>query len=358
MITKEFRDKQLSAQISKKIRAIASDRKIKICHVCGTHEWTITHYGLRGLLPKNVEVIAGPGCPVCVVPSSDIDAAIKLALDGIVVTTYGDIINVPGSKMSLQRAKALGGDVRAVYSIRSAVEMARREPNKEFVFFALGFETTAPATALEVLKCNIKNMSFLISHRLIPPAMELLLGMGDLNIDGFIAPGHVSTIIGMEPYEIFPKAYHMPTVIAGFEPLDVLFAIYMVIRQIRKGEAKLENEYSRAVSWEGNVKAKKLINDVFEVVSGRWRGLGRVPFSALSLKEEFKRLDAREIYDIDIKDSRDLHPGCSCNLIMVGKLKPSECPLFMKGCTPQKPMGPCMVSSEGTCNIWARYMVT
>jgi len=223
------------------------------------------------------------------------------------------------------------------------------------VFFAIGFETTAPSTAIEILKKPPKNLSFLISHRLIPPAMELLLGVGDLHIDGFIAPGHVSTIIGMKPYEIFPKAYRMPTIVAGFEPLDVLLAISMLLKQIRNGEARLENEYTRSVTWEGNAKAQQLIERVFKVVGGHWRGLGKIPDSALELREEFEEYDARKRYNVRIERPRDLLPGCLCHLVMIGKIKPPECPLYMKACTPQAPRGACMVSIEGTCRIWAKH---
>ena len=357
LMLEKFRDRELSLAVAEKIKRCMPERKVKFCHVCGTHEWTITHYGLRSLLPKNLEVIAGPGCPVCIVPSSEIDAAIELALEGVVITTFGDVINVPGSELSLRQARSMGGDVREVYSVRDAVEMAKKEPDKEFVFFAIGFETTAPSTAIEVLRSEAKNLRFLISHRLIPPAMELLLGLGELEIDGFIAPGHVSSIIGLKPYKIFPEAYRMPTVIAGFEPLDVLFSLYMLLRQVRNGEAKLENEYTRSVTWDGNVKAQKLISRVFDVVSGRWRGLGVIPRSTLSLKKEYEHLDARKFYKVKLGKSRDIYPGCCCHLIMVGKLKPTDCPLFMEDCTPQTPKGPCMVSIEGTCGIWARHGV-
>jgi len=322
-----------------------------------THEWTIAHYGLRALLPETVDVIAGPGCPVCVVPAAEIDEAASLALNGVTVATFGDVVRVPGSELSLQEAKASGGEVRIVYSVSDAVKMARKEPEKDFVFFAIGFETTAPTTAVEILHGAPENLSFLVSHRLIPPVMELLLGIGDLHIDGFIAPGHVSTVIGMRPYEVFPKAYRMPTVIAGFEPLDVLFAISMLLKQIRSGEAALENEYTRSVAWEGNVKAQQLIERVFDVANGRWRGLGRVPLSALALREEFARCDARRKYSLKVRDSRDLSPGCMCHLVMIGKIKPPECPLYMKSCKPQTPRGACMVSVEGTCRIWAKHRV-
>lgn len=350
-----FRDPNLANQIAEKIRDIApKEDTVKICHVCGTHEWTITHFGIRSLLPSNVEVIAGPGCPVCITPASEIDEAVELASKGAVITCFGDVLRVPGLTSSLLEAKAKGADVRVVYSASDAVKMAGNEPSKEFAFFAIGFETTAPSTAVEVLKKPPPNLSFLVSHRLIPPAMELLLGIGDLHIDGFIAPGHVSTIIGLKPYEVFPKAYRMPTVVAGFEPLDVLFAVYMILKQFKEKTARLENEYTRAVTWEGNLKAQELMAQAFETVDGGWRGLGRLPNSALKLREDYADYDAREKFGVKIKYGKDLLPGCMCHLVMIGKIKPSECPSFMEACTPQKPIGACMVGTEGTCRIWAR----
>jgi hydrogenase expression/formation protein HypD len=351
-----FRDAALAKRVMEQIRRVAPSYPVKICHVCGTHEWAISHYGLRTLLPKSVDVIAGPGCPVCIIPAAEIDEAIKLALEkNVTVATFGDLVRVPASEMSLQEAKARGGDVRVVYSVIDAVRIAENKPDRDFAFFAVGFETTVPSTAVEVLKKPPRNLSFLVSHRLIPPAMELLLGVGDLYIDGFIAPGHVSAIIGMKPYEVFPKAYRMPTVVAGFEPLDVLFAVSMLLQQIKNREAKLENEYSRVVTWDGNVKAQKLIAQVFDIVDGNWRGLGKVPASALALKKEYSQYDARKKYNLKVEQSRDLSPGCLCHLVMIGKIKPPECSLYMKQCTPQKPKGACMVSMEGTCRIWAKH---
>jgi len=351
-----FRDAALAKRVMEQIRKVAPSYPVKICHVCGTHEWAISHYGLRALLPESVDVIAGPGCPVCIIPAAEIDEAIKLALEkNVTIATFGDLVRVPASELSLQDARAWGGDVRIVYSVNDAVKMAEKEPNRDFVFFAVGFETTAPSTAVEILKKPPRNLSFLVSHRLIPPAMELLLGIGDLHIDGFIAPGHVSTIIGMKPYEMFPQAYRMPTVVAGFEPLDILFAVSMMLQQIKNGEAKLENEYSRVVTWDGNVKAQKLIAQTFDVVDGNWRGLGRVPASALALKKEHSECDARSKYNVKVVGARDLLPGCLCHLVMIGKIKPPECSLYMKQCTPQTPKGACMVSMEGTCRIWAKH---
>ncbi|MCK4482897.1 hydrogenase formation protein HypD [Candidatus Bathyarchaeota archaeon] len=350
-----FRDATLAKRIVEKIDKLASkEGTIKICQVCGTHEWTITHFGLRSLLPANVEVIAGPGCPVCIVPASEFDEAIQLALKGKVVACFGDVLRVPGSKMSLLDAKAQGADVRVVYGVGDAVKMAEKERDKEFVFFAVGFETTAPSTAVEVIKQPPENFSFLISHRLIPPAMKLLVEMEDLSLNGFIAPGHVSTIIGVKPYEIFPKRYRMPTVVAGFEPLDILFSVYMILKQLRMCKPRLENEYRRGVHSEGNVKAQELMREVFEVTDDNWRGLGIIPTSALRLREGYEKYDAHLKYGVEVEDSVDIQPGCKCHLVIIGKIRPTECPLFMRACNPQKPVGPCMVSSEGTCRIWAR----
>ena len=278
-----FRDRELAELLTKRIRELEPPDPVKICHVCGTHEWTITHNGLRPLLPENVNLIAGPGCPVCIVPAREIDEAIWLSLNGTTVVTFGDMYRVPGSEISLEDAKSQGGEVRVVYSVKDAVEMTIKDPSREFVFFAIGFETTTPMNAVEVERCP-DNLSFLVSHRLIPPALDALAGMADLNLDGFIAPGNVSTIIGMKPYKKYPEM-GMPTVIAGFEPLDVLMGVYMILKQIKDGEPRLENEYSRAVTFDGNVKAQEAVARVFDTVDGAWRGLGTIPESALKLKE-------------------------------------------------------------------------
>jgi hydrogenase expression/formation protein HypD len=354
---KSFRNSILAKQVSDYIMQLAPKDTIKFCHVCGTHEWTVTHYGLRALLPKTIEIIAGPGCPVCILPAAEIDEAIKLAQEGITLVTFGDVLRVPGSKSSLAQARAEGGDVRVVYGVNDAVKLASTELDKEFVFFAIGFETTTPTTANEILKDPPENLSFLVSHRLIPPAMELLLGIGDLHIDGFIAPGHVSTIIGLEPYEVFTTAYSMPVVVAGFEPLDLLFSVSLLLKQVKEGIAKLENEYSRAVKRDGNTKALSLIRQVFDVADGRWRGLGRLPSSAYILKRKFEKWDARKKHGVRIERGVDILPGCQCHLVMIGKIRPVECPLFNNVCTPESPKGACMVSNEGTCRIWAKHNV-
>jgi hydrogenase expression/formation protein HypD len=350
-----YRAPELAKRIAEKISEVAPKKdKVKFCHVCGTHEWTITHFGLRSFLPETVEVIAGPGCPVCIVPAAEVDEAVQIAQKGVTVTCFGDLLRVPGSSMSLMDAKAEGADVRVVYSMSDAVKMAETEPNKEFVFFAVGFETTAPSTAVEVLKNPPKNFSFLVAHRLIPPAMELLLGVGDLNIEGFIAPGHVSVIIGLKPYELFPRVYRMPTVVAGFEPVDVLMSIYMLLKQVKEREARLENEYSRLVKPEGNLKALELMDKAFEVTAGNWRGIGRLPASSLQLRSNLAKYDARAKFDIHVEQGKDILLGCECHLIIIGKIMPDKCPMFMNACTPQRPIGACMVSSEGTCRVWAK----
>jgi len=350
-----FRDPELAKTISQKIKALAAETgEVKICHVCGTHEWTITHYGLRSLLPPTVEVIAGPGCPVCIVPAAEIDEAVQLAKKGIVITCFGDVLRVPGSESSLLEAKAVGADVRIVYAVSDAIEMAKAEPEKQFVFFAVGFETTAPSTAVEALEKPPANFSFLVSHRLIPPAMELLLGEDDLQIDGFIAPGHVSAIIGLKPYEVFPKVYRMPTVVGGFEPNDVLMSVYMILKQISEGKARLENEYPRVVKPEGNPKALELLDRAFKVSAGSWRGIGKLDDSALLLKDEFAGLDARAKFNVHVSEGKDIIKGCQCHRVIMGKIKPDQCPMFLKECTPSNPVGACMVSSEGTCRVWAK----
>lgn len=349
-----FRDKELARKAGKAIGKLAPEGKIKFMHVCGTHEQIITRYGIRTLIPENIEVISGPGCPVCITPANEIEEAITLAQKGATVMTFGDVLRVPGNGGSLADSKAKGGDIKVVYSIRNAVEFAKENPDKEVVFFSVGFETTVPSVASEVLKGPPENFSLLVSHRLIPPVMELLQGIGDLYLDGWICPGHVATIIGTEPFELFPRSYRMPTVIAGFEPLDILMAILMLLKQIKDGSPKLDNEYSRSVKEEGNPKARRMMDEVFEVTSGYWRGVGRVPFSALRLMDEFSQYDARKKYRVKIEAKADILEE-SCHLIINGKLKPAECPLFSKACTPQTPRGPCMVSSEGACNVATRY---
>ncbi|MFW9784682.1 MAG: hydrogenase formation protein HypD [Candidatus Heimdallarchaeota archaeon] len=334
----------------------ALDRNVKIMHVCGTHEHTISKYGLRTLLPKEIEVVSGPGCPVCVCPAADIDKAIELGKrDEVIITTFGDMIRVPATNISLAELKSQGADVRIVYGPHDAVKIAQNNPNKEIVFFAIGFETTVPLTGYEIQAKPPSNFSVICAHKLIPAALELLISQSKLNIDGFISPGHVSTIIGLQPFKIFSDAYKVPNVIAGFEPNDVLLAILMLLKQIEEKNYATLNEYSRVVKPEGNLVAQKIIKEVFESVSSPWRGIGRVLDGGLVIRDKFEEYNADKKFDIKIKKSQDIPPGCSCHLVMVGKLSPYECKLFRKECTPLYPVGPCMVSSEGTCSIYYKY---
>lgn len=354
-LLRDFRSRGLARRCIQAIEELSSGEEYTFMHVCGTHEQSITRHGLRSLLPANIRLIAGPGCPVCVTPASDVDAAVELAEQGKVVLTYGDALRVPGSELSLAQAKARGADVRVVYSIREAVKLARRSPGREFVFFSIGLDTTAPSVAMEVKRGLPANLSVLNALRLTVPVMELLLGMGDLRFEGYLAPGHVSAVIGARAYEVLAKAYGMPVVVSGFEPLDILLSVAMLVKQLREGEARVENEYTRAVSYEGNLIAQRVVEEVFEVATVHWRGIGRVPFSGLRLREEFSGFDARERYGLEQRSGRDIRPGCSCHLVITGKLSPQECTMFGRACTPAKPYGPCMVSSEGTCNVAYRY---
>lgn len=356
-----FNDKATAARMLQKIKSISGCEKIKFMHVCGTHEQTITKNGLRSLIPENIEVVPGPGCPVCITPAVEIDKAVQISRMGSIITTYGDMLRVPGSASSLAKERASGGDIRVVYSPFEAVEIAKKNFDKNIVFLGVGFETTAPMTA-QVLKNNPpENFSVLCSHRLVPPAMELLLN-GGYSIDGFIDPGHVSTIIGIAPYIPLSEKYHIPQVISGFEPLDVLMSIFMLLRQIKSNIAEVENEYVRAVKPEGNIPAQKLMNEIFEPCSKEWRGLPVIPDASLKIKPEFSEYDAEKRFDMlnSRINSGDYGEACGtdcplCGNILKGLSNPVDCELFGKTCTPENPVGACMVSSEGTCNIAYRY---
>jgi len=327
---------------------------VKIMHVCGSHEHTIMEYGIRSLLPDEVEIVAGPGCPVCVVPSREIDECLELVEKGVTVTTFGDMLRVPGSNGSLAEAKADGADVRVVYGIPNAVEIAKKEDN-DVVFMSAGFETTAPTTASEILNKPPENFSILSCHRLIPPALDYLINSGETNLNALIEPGHVCTILGTEPFEKFSTDYNIPQAVAGFNPLDILMSVYMILRQIDKGEARIDNEYKRAVKDEGNVIGKEMMDEVFHVESREWRGFPKIPNSILELNDEFSDYNAREIYDIEVKDVKEAPKGCICGPILRGLATPEDCTLFRKACNPMHPIGACMVSKEGTCNIAHRY---
>ncbi len=344
--------KNLSKEIVGRIQEIS--RPVKIMHVCGSHEHTIMQHGLRTLLPEEVEVVAGPGCPVCCVPAREIDECLQLAEKGVTITTFGDMLRVPGSDSSLQQAREDGADVRIVYGVNNAVEIAKKTDN-DVVFMAAGFETTAPTTASELLTGPPENFSILSCHRLIPPALEFLIESGEVNLNALIEPGHVSTIIGTHPYVPFSEKYGIPQVIAGFNPLDILMAVYMILRQIKDGKAEVQNEYKRAVRDEGNQKAQQVLEDVFEITSREWRGFPQIPESVYEVRKEFSDFDARKKYDIQVKEVKEAPTGCICGPILRGVARPEECTLFKKECNPLNPIGACMVSKEGTCHIAYRY---
>lgn len=348
-----FRDKNLALKLSEKIKKEAPCKEIKIMEVCGTHTQVIEQFGIRQLIPENIELLSGPGCPVCVTSTREIDEAIELAKKDITITTFGDMLRVRGSRKSLNDMKTEGRDVRIVYSISDSVKIAREHPEKEVVHIAIGFETTAPSTACELLLAP-ENFSVLSCHRLIPPAMEFLLSSEKVQIDGFICPGHVSTIIGVTPYQRMSEKFSVPQVIAGFEPIDVLIAIEMLLEMLNRGEVEVKNEYTRIVRPEGNLKAKEVMNKVFHLSNVDWRGFPEIKKSGLKLRKKFSRYDARKKFKIKVKKPKE-PKGCICGKVLKGISSPRECKLFGKVCNPENPVGPCMVSSEGSCGIVYRY---
>ena len=358
-----FPSKPLIPEFEKKLleRIRSSKIPLRIMHVCGTHERTIAKYGLRSVLPKNIEVISGPGCPVCVTPEEDVNVAIALAKSGATVVTFGDMMRVPGSAESLLDAKSEGANVRMVYSIDDAIALAEKKPELEVVFFGIGFETTVPANAAALLRKIPENFSLLASQKKTPPAIELLAR--DANVDAFIAPGHVATIIGTKPFEpLAEKGF--PVVVSGFEPGDILLGISLLQLQAEEGISRLDNGYPRAVKPEGNQIALKMMDKVFETSDSEWRGIGRIENSGLALRKEFEEKNAakkhEDLYasaleEVRKKVGRKDKKRCICSAILTGKAKPSQCPNFGKDCTPKSPAGPCMVSQEGMCYNWFKY---
>ncbi|MGC2855876.1 hydrogenase formation protein HypD [Novispirillum sp. DQ9] len=352
----EFRDGALAKGLAATITAeVRPDRRYNIMEFCGGHTHAISRYGLEDLLPPGVQLIHGPGCPVCVLPVGRIDAAIALARQpGVILCTYGDLLRVPGShRASLLKAKAEGADVRMLWSTADAVKMAQDNPGRQVIFFAIGFETTTPPTAVALKQAqalDLKNFSVVCNHVLTPSAMHAILGdTAGVSLDGFVGPAHVSTVIGSRPYEPFSEQYGKPVVIAGFEPLDVMQAILMLVRQVNDGRAEVENEFSRAVTRDGNRKAQALVDEVFTLRDTfEWRGLGMVPSSALRIRPEFAAWDAEERFDMPTASVPDIK-SCECGAILRGIKKPADCKLFGTACTPESPMGSCMVSAEGAC---------
>lgn len=355
----EYRNGRLAEKISEMIKT-SSKKEIRIMEVCGTHTVSIFRNGIKAVLPPHIVLISGPGCPVCVTATEEIDKSIKLCRrPDVIVTTFGDLIRVPGSESSLQKERANGADIRVVYSTSDALKIAANNPEKNVVFLGIGFETTAPTIAAAVLEAkreDAENFSVLVLHKLIPPAMDALLSSGDLNVDGFMCPGHVSVIIGANAYLPVAQKYHTPCVVAGFEPVDILQAIYMLVKQLEEGEAKVEIQYIRGVTFEGNKTAMGIMEKVFEPCDAPWRGLGVIPGSGLKLRPEYQEFAAESRFDLSIPKARE-HPGCMCGDVLRGVKTPVECPLFRKACNPSHPIGPCMVSSEGTCGAYYKYSV-
>ncbi len=357
----EYRDGRVAQALAAHIAGEADPAgSYHFMEFCGGHTHAISRYGIEDLLPEVVRLIHGPGCPVCVLPVGRIDAAIRLAeRPGVTLCTYGDVMRVPGSRgTSLLRAKAAGADIRMVYSTLDALRIAEAEPGREVVFFAIGFETTTPPSALAIrlaARQGLANFSVFCNHVLTPPAIQNILDSPELRrldcvrLDGFIGPAHVSTVIGTEPYAFFAEEFGKPVVVAGFEPLDVLQAVLMLIRQVNEGRHEVENQYGRAVRREGNERAKADVAEIFELRrSFEWRGLGVVPYSGLRLKEKYSAYDAERRFGIESLPARD-NPACECGAILRGVKRPADCKLFGTVCTPETPMGSCMVSAEGAC---------
>ncbi len=363
----EFRDRELAQGLANAIgREARPSRRYNIMEFCGGHTHAIFRYGVQDLMPDNVSYVHGPGCPVCVLPVGRIDNALELAEGhGVILCSYGDMLRVPASKRrSLLKAKADGADIRMVYSIDDALRIARQNPTREVVFFAIGFETTTPPTAVAIRKAKaegLKNFTVFCNHVLTPAALRCLLesfkesGHESVPIDAFLGPSHVSSVIGSRPYEYFAEHYKRPVVIAGFEPLDVMQSTLMAIRQLNDGRHEVENQYVRVVSREGNVKAQQLVAEVLELrPSFEWRGLGEVPDSALRIKDAYAAFDAEKRFGVTTKPSRDAK-SCECPSILRGEKKPTDCKLFGTACTPDNPIGSCMVSSEGACAAYWTY---
>ncbi|NEU72206.1 hydrogenase formation protein HypD [Hassallia byssoidea VB512170] len=357
----EFREPQKAEALLHEIERLCLilGKPIKLMEVCGGHTHSIFKYGIEEVLPNTIELIHGPGCPVCVMPKGRLDDAIAISQNpNVIFTTFGDAMRVPGSTTSLLQAKAQGADIRMVYSPLDSLQIARENPDKEIVFFALGFETTAPSTAFTILQAasaKIHNFSMFSNHVLVIPALEALLDNPDLQLDGFIGPGHVSMVIGTDPYQFISQQYHKPIVISGFEPLDIFQSIWMLLQQLVENRCEVENQYNRIVETQGNIVAIEAINEVFTVRENfDWRGLGDIPNSGLKIRTKYAQFDAELKFTIPNLKVAD-HKACKCGEILKGVLKPWECKVFGTACTPETPIGTCMVSSEGACAAYYKY---
>jgi len=353
----EYRNSGLAKGLVGSIRRHRG-RPFRFMEFCGGHTVAILKYGIRQLISPTVEMLSGPGCPVCVTANADLDKAIAMAhLPDVILTTFGDMMKVPGSRSSLQHARAEGADVRVVYSTLDALEVARNNSDRPVIFLGIGFETTAPTIAASILQAEAQGMDnyfVFVLHKLTPPVTVALLALGEVKFDGIIGPGHVSTIIGSRVWESLPRDHHMPCVISGFEPLDILQCIAMLVAQVERGQAKVEIAYRRSVRPEGNRTALALMERVFESCDANWRGMGIVPDSGLKLSTEYGRFDAERVFTVEPGPTEEPQ-GCACGEILRGIKSPPECPLFGGACTPVHPVGPCMVSAEGACAAHYRY---
>lgn len=334
------------------------DRPVRLMEVCGTHTVAIFKAGIRQLLPERVELVSGPGCPVCVTANDFLDTAVAYCRqEDVIITTFGDMLRVPGSTSSLQAEKADGADIRIVYSPLDSLDIAAANPTKKIIFLAVGFETTAPTAAATVLaaeQAGLANFYIISAHKLVPPALRGLLNAAETQVDGFLLPGHVSAIIGEAPYRFLAEEFGVPAVIAGFGPLDILQAVYLLAGQIAAGSAALENQYSRVVKPDGNPAARQVLDRVYGEADASWRGMGVIPGSGLAIRPEYRRFDARAVLPVETEETREA-AGCRCGEVLRGLVKPTDCPLFGAVCVPEEPVGSCMVSVEGTCAAWYKY---
>ena len=353
----EYRDPELGKKLLERIHE-RSRKHIRLMEFCGGHTVAIFRHGLRQLLPPNIDMLSGPGCPVCVTATTDLDKAIALGkLPDVIITSCGDMVRVPGSNSSLQKAKAEGADIRIVYSTQDALAIAQDNPEKSVVFIGIGFETTAPTVAASILQAeqeNIKNYYVLSLHKVCPPIMKAILDLGEVRLNGIICPGHVSAVIGSRPYRFIAEDYHIACAVSGFEPVDILLAVDRLVEQIENDKPAVEIAYRRGVKEEGNLPALHLMDTVFEVGEANWRGIGLVPGSGLNIKKEYERFDAEKNFDIKVPPSRE-PKGCICGAVLRGVSTPLDCKLFRVKCTPESPVGPCMVSSEGSCATYYQY---
>ena len=353
----EYRDPKIAQALVDQIHARVTQPWV-LMEICGGQTHTLMRYGIDELIPSQVELVHGPGCPVCVTPIEVVDKAVEIASrPDVIFVSYGDMLRVPGTKSDLFRVKANGGDVRIAYSPMEAVKIAQKNPDRQVVFFGIGFETTAPANAMAVFKARnigLTNFSELVSHVLVPPAIRLLLNSPENRVQGFIAPGHVCTVMGYWEYKALVDDFHVPIVVGGFEPVDLLEAIHMLVAQLEEGRAEVENQYARSVSYQGNQPAQRVVERVFEVADRKWRGIGNIPMSGLRLREEFAAYDAEKIFGVSELEAEE-PPECISAQVLQGLKKPVDCPAFATRCTPESPLGAPMVSAEGACAAYYQY---